>query len=353
MTRLFALWMAVSACVLGGCDAGKVGANGGDNNPNGYDPLNPPDPPFPDNPFPDDGTCGDINAVVSGVTPTIQLVVDQSGSMDSNFGSTSRWNAVYRTLMEDNGMVNRLQSGIRFGLTLYTSFNGDSGGQCPVLQNVAPKLENYNDMQAVIGPANPEDDTPTGATLAAVTDTLAAYAEPGPKIMILATDGEPDTCQIPDPQNQNEADIARQESLDATSRAFDKGIRTFVISVGDDVGANHLQQLANVGQGKSPDETMDPAEYYVALNPDDLVNAFGSIVGGAAGCVFTINGEVDPAKAQQGLVALDGQDLQQGVDWVMLDSKTFEVLGDACETVKDGNLHHISAVFPCGVIVID
>lgn len=352
MTRLFALWLAVSACVFGGCDAGNVG-NNGNNNPNGYDPLNPPDPPFPDNPFPDDGTCGDINAVVSGVTPTIQLVVDQSGSMTSNFGGMNRWEAVYSTLMADNGMVNRLQSGIRFGLTLYTSFDGDAGGTCPVLQNVTPKLDNYNDMQAVIGPASPEEDTPTGATIAAVTDNLAAYNEPGPKILVLATDGEPDTCQIPDPSNQTEADIARQESLDATSRAFDKGIRTFVISVGDDVGAQHLQEMANVGQGKQPNETMDPAAYYVALNPDELVGAFSTIVGGAAGCIFTINGEVDPAKAQQGLVSLDGTPLEQGTDWVMLDSKTFEVLGDACERVQDGDLHHISAVFPCGVIVID
>ena len=353
MTRLLALSLVIVACALAGCDAGSVGNN--NNNPNDYDPLNPPDPPFPDNPFPDDGTCGDINAIVNGTTPTIHLVVDQSGSMDSNFGSTNRWDAVYRTLMEDNGMVSRLQSGVRFGLTLYTSDDGNAGGVCPMLQSVQPKLDNFNAMNAIIGPARPEGDTPTGETINAVTDTLVAVTEPGPKIIIVATDGEPDTCEIPNPSNDSERSIAQNASITAAQRAFDKGIRTYVISVGDDVGADHLQQLANVGTGLPPAGGTggEQADYYVALNADDLVNAFGAIVGGVTGCVFTINGEVDPAKAGQGLVSVDGEPLEQGTDWVMLDSKTFEVIGAACDALQDGDLHHLSAVFPCGVIIID
>jgi len=351
MTRLLALSLVVAACAFGGCDAGLVGDN--NNNPNDYDPLNPPDPPFPDNPFPDDGTCGDINAIVNGITPTIQLVVDQSGSMSSDFGATNRWDAVYRTLMEGDGMVSRLQSGVRFGLTLYTSNDGNNGGVCPMLQNVQPRLDNYDAMNAIIGPAGPDGDTPTGASIHAVTDTLEAVNEPGPKIIIVATDGEPDTCAIPNPQNNAEATIAENESLDATARAFDKGIHTYVISVGDDVGANHLQQLANVGTGLPAAGGMTQAPYYVALNPDELVDAFGAIVGGVTGCVFTINGEVDPAKAGQGLVSVDGTPLEQGTEWVMRDSKTFEVLGAACDALQNGDLHHISAVFPCGVIIVE
>jgi hypothetical protein len=40
-------------------------------------------------------------------------------------------------------------------------------------------------------------------------------------------------------------------------------------------------------------------------------------------------------------------------EWRMIDGKTFEVLGAACDTIQDGDLHHISAVFPCGVIIVD
>lgn len=345
MTRLaLPLTFILSFALVGAC--GVDGIDGGDDDGSDLDPLNPPDPPFPDNPFPDDGTCGDLNAVVSGVTPTVELLIDQSGSMDADFGSMNRWQAVYRTLMDDNGVVSRLESGVRFGLSLYTSFDGNAGGQCPVLTQVSPALDNFAAMNAQFGPAGPEEDTPTGESIDAVSAQLQQFNEAGPKIIILGTDGEPDTCDEPDPQN------GQAQSVAAAQRAFEAGIRTYIISVGDEVGADHLQDMANAGVGLDPNGT-ENANYYVALNPDELVTAFQSIVGGVQGCVFTINGDVDPAKAAQGLVALDGEELEYGTDWVMLDGKTFEVLGDACDRIQDGDLHHVSAAFPCGVITID
>ncbi len=173
-----------------------------------------------------------------------------------------------------------------------------------------------------------------------------ADPNPGRKVIVLGTDGEPDTCAEPNPQN------GQDESIAAAQRAFDAGIRVYVVSVGDDVGEAHLQDMANAGAGLPVGGT-DNAEYFVALNPQELVDAFGTIVGGVAGCVFTINGEVDPAKASLGLVALDGDELEWGVDWEMLDGKTFEVYGEACEIIKDGSLHHVSAAFPCGTIIIE
>lgn len=324
-----------------GCTADSIGGGGGSD----LDPLNPPEPPFPEDPFPE-GTCGDVNVVVNGVTPNVQLLIDQSGSMAEEFGNTDRWDAVYRTLMGPDGVVPRLQSAVRFGLSLYTSFDGNNGGTCPVLTEVMPSLDNFAAMDARFAPAQPEADTPTGEALEATAAVMRDLDLPGPKIIVLGTDGEPDTCAVPNPSN------GQPESIAAAQRAFDNGIRTYVISVGDDVGESHLQDMANAGAGLAIGG-MDRATYYRALSPDDLVNAFGTIVGGVTGCIFTINGEVDPAKAAQGLVALDGRELTHGSEWVMLDGKTFEVLGGACDIIQDGNLHHVSAAFPCGVIVVD
>jgi len=338
----------LAASVVGGCGTGDLnnGAGGGDGEGGDLDPNNPPPSPFPDNPFPDDGTCGDINAVVDGLTPTVQLLIDQSGSMDADFGGSDRWNSVYSTLMDTNGVVNELQSTIRFGLSLFTSNGGNAGGTCPVITNVDAGLNNFAAIDTIFAGSGPEGDTPTGESIDAVIAQLQADPNPGRKVIVLGTDGEPDTCAEPNPQN------GQAESIAAAQRAFDAGMRVYIVSVGDEVGAQHLQDMANAGSGLAVGGT-DNAEYFVALNPQDLVDAFTTIVGGVAGCVFTINGQVDPAKASGGLVALDGNALEHGTDWTMLDGKTFEILGDSCEIIKDGSLHHVSAAFPCGTIIVD
>lgn len=354
MSKLKTVFPILFVSALAACGTGDLrnGAGDGGNNPSDLDPSNPPPSPFPDNPFPDDGTCGDINAVVDGLTPTVQLLIDQSGSMGQGFSNGDRWNAVYDTLMGNDGVVSRLQTTIRFGLSLYTSFDGNNGGVCPVLANVPASLDNFGPIDTIFGGSSPEGDTPTGESIDAVVDLLAADPNPGRKVIVLGTDGEPDTCADPNPANEQDAEVARNVSLAAAQRAFDAGIRVYVVSVGDQVGAQHLQDMANAGSGLAVGGTQN-AEYFVALSPQDLVDAFGTIVGGVAGCVFTINGEVDTAKGAQGLVALDGTELAYGTEWQMIDGKSFEVLGDACEIIKDGNLHHVSAAFPCGVIVID
>lgn len=349
---LLAAALPLAGALLPGCGAGDVNNNGGGDAGADLDPNNPPPTPFPENPFPEDGTCGDINAVVDGLTPTVQLLIDQSGSMDADFGNSDRWDSVYSTLMGNDGVVGGLQSTIRFGLSLYTSDGGDAGGTCPMLTSVNANLDNFGAIDAVYGGANPQGDTPTGESIDAVVDQLLANPNPGRKVIVLGTDGEPDSCAVPNPENEQEALQAQQISLDAAKRAFDAGIRVYIVSVGNQVGEQHLQDMANAGSGLEVGGA-DNAEYFVALNPQDLVDAFGTIVGGVAGCIFTINGQVDPAKASQGLVALDGNELEYNTDWVMLDGKTFEVLGDSCEIIKDGSLHHISAAFPCGTIVIE
>lgn len=354
-TRVFAVaaGLALAGCGLesatgaDGDGGGPGGGSGGD-----LDPLDPPDSPFGEDPFPDDGTCGDINVVVNGLTPTVQLLIDQSGSMREDFGGTNRWNAVYRTLMGGDGVVPTLDAAVRFGLTLYTSDGGNAGGQCPQLVDVAPELDNFEAMDAEFGPAGPAGDTPTGESIDAVAQALAAQPADGPKIIVLGTDGEPDSCDDPNPETEEGLEAAQALSVAAAERAYDAGIRTFVVSVGSEIGEDHLQDMANAGVGL-PVGGSEQAPYYVALDPEELVAAFQQIVGGVQGCVFTINGEVDPSKASQGRVALDGRELEYGSEWELLDGKTFEILGGACDTLQDGELHHVSAVFPCGAIDID
>ncbi len=289
--------------------------------------------------------CTEISVMVSPVIPTIVLQVDQSGSMTEDFSGQERWTALYETLMGPGGTVEVLQSDVRFGLAMYSSVDGFEGGMCPMLTEVPPALDNFDAIDAVYGPADPIDETPTGESLALVAQGLDAFAEPGPKAIVLATDGEPDTCAEPNPQN------GQPEVITAVQDAFDDGISTFVISVGTEVGADHLQDVANAGVGKALDDPM-PAPYYVALDAGDLVDAFHEIIGSFISCEIPIDGIVDLEQQCEGTLLLDGMEIACPADWDMLDESTIELLGASCDLWKDGGSHEIDATWPCGAINI-
>lgn len=289
--------------------------------------------------------CAEISVSVEPMIPTIVLLVDQSSSMYEDFSGETRWDALYETLMGGDGTVAMLESQVRFGLTLYSSENGDEGPQCPMLTEVAPALDNYDAIDAVYDPADPIDETPTGESLALVAATLADFPEPGPKAIVLATDGEPDTCATPNPQE------GQPESIQAAQDAFAAGISTYVISVGEEVGEDHLQDVANVGVGKEIDDP-NPAPFYIALDAGDLITAFEAIIGDFTSCEIPIEGIVELAEACEGTVMLDGMALTCPDDWTMLDESTIVLVGDACDTWKDGGSHAVGASWPCGSVSI-
>jgi hypothetical protein len=266
--------------------------------------------------------------------------------MTTDFDGQERWDAIYETLMDPaDGVVASLQSSVRFGLTLYSSVDGFEGGECPLLTTVEPALDNLGPIDAVFGSADPIDETPTGESLAAVAQALAAFEADGPKGIVLATDGEPDTCDVPNPQEGQDV------SLQAAEQAFDLGLTTFIISVGNEVGAEHLQQMANVGVGKDPDDPM-PAPYYQALDAQQLVDAFEEIIGTFVSCELLVDGEIDLGQACDGAVFLDGVELECGTDYEVPDPSIVRLLGDACATLQDGGQHTVDATWPCGAVEI-
>ena len=240
-----------------------------------------------------------------------------------------------------NGVVTQLEDEVRFGMALYTSNNGMFGGTCPMLDEVAPDFGNRDAMNAAYSMPLPDGDTPTGEAIAAVAASLASE-ENTARAILLATDGEPDTCAVPDPQE------GQPLSVTAVLDAYEAGIKTFVVSVGEEVSAMHLQELANVGVGKAPNDP-DPAPYYQALNAQDLIEDFDQIVNGFVSCEFAIDGIVDIDAACQGRVLLDGVEIDCGTDWHVPEESTLELLGEACATLQDGGDHTVDAT--CQVIM--
>jgi hypothetical protein len=300
-------------------------------------------------------TCAGVQVDLSLLIPTVLLLIDQSGSMSENFGGQTRWEAVESALCDPGqGVVPALQDEIRFGVSLYTSHGGFGGGECPILQVVAPSLGNGGAIADLIGRNGPDGDTPTGESLIATADLLKAIPpDPlnpgGANLIVLATDGEPDTCDQPNPQN------GQADSIAGAQYAFGRGIRVVVLSVGRDVSAPHLQDMANAGSGL-PVDGPDEAPYYVADDPAGLLASFDEIVQGARACVFALNGRVDPPEyARYGSVSLNGEPLgfEDPDGWRLIDASTLELLGAACQTFLASEQVSLTATFPCGAIAVD
>lgn len=287
------------------------------------------------------GSCPGVSITFAPTTPTVLLMVDQSGSMNDPFEGGSRWDVLYDTLMDDDGIVASLEDQVRFGFSLYT---GDAGGTCPRLAEVDIALGNYAAIEAVYDPANPGGETPTGDSIMALLPELVAFAEPGPKAIVLATDGEPDTCEVPNPQQ------GQGEAIAAAQAAFSMGVSLYIIAVGDDVTTDHQQDMANAGVGR-PLDTDNDAPFYEANDQQALEDAFLEIINGVRSCVLTLDGTVDPERADEGHVFLDGMELgfEEPNGWRLNSPTEIELLGTSCEAIQDGN-HTVTGEFGCGII---
>ena len=79
-------------------------------------------------------SCPNVTVTFEKCMPTVVLVVDQSGSMEAKFGGGTRWTVARDALINPtNGVVKILEKEVRFGLAMYTSKSGSSGGACPLL----------------------------------------------------------------------------------------------------------------------------------------------------------------------------------------------------------------------------
>jgi len=298
--------------------------------------------------------CADVYLDSRLATPNVIMLVDQSGSMNSDFGSGTRWSVLRNSLLAmPDGFIYDLQAQVRFGLALYSARAEPDDqpvmGECPIMTTVLPPaLNNYDAINAIYGPADPIDETPTGESIDWVVRTVTGAPDPSadPTIIVLATDGEPDTCAQPNPQE------GQAEAVAAAQRAFAAGIRLYIISVGEGtVSASHQQDMANAGIG-APAGASSP--YWVAGDDAGLRDALRTIIGGEISCDVTLRGRIDASMACSGTVLLNGMSIpcDDPNGWVVVDDSHIRLQGTACETVMNGDAVTLEARFPCDVILI-
>lgn len=310
-------------------------------------------------------TCARASVGVTRLVPTVQVVVDASGSMAEPFaGCATRWECLREALIGERGLIAQLEGAVSFGLTLY-------GGQiakvedgmvtdvinamCPRVLHVPAALENLAAIALPYGKANPGGGTPTAEALAPIIDALPDVAlaldrDIGAQIILLVTDGDPNACTDPVMTSYGPTEA---QAL----RAQQKHIKLFALTVADDQNTAHLQRMANLGAGLTAD-AVPGAPYFEPTNAEDLSQTLLDIVADAVGCEVKLEGQVSiaaPGDECRGEVTLDGEPIgcNESDGWRLLDPSTLQLQGEACRRFKLDASVLLSANFPCDLLKVE
>jgi hypothetical protein len=305
---------------------------------------------------PIDSSCPSVRFAAAKTIPTVELLIDQSLSMDEDYGGVTRWNAMRSALVDPtNGVVKKLEGQVVFGAALYSARSNNNVGvpPCPAVTKRPRALNNFAAIRQLLNGSDPIQDTPTAASIDDIRADFAATppAQGSPPIIVLATDGLPDTCANPNPGNQGEQDAANAVTVAAAQAAYAAGIKLFFLFVGDVRQAGtHPQRMANAGAGKDP--VTGTEKPYTAMNPAQLTAQFDTIIGNVVSCDLRLSGRVNASEGPGGNVTLNGNPLAYGTDWTLdADGFTIHLLGAACTTLKTTPNAVVDATFSCGAVI--
>ncbi len=296
-----------------------------------------------------DTNCPNVHLTASHTTPSVELLIDRSGSMGMNDILPTRYDALHTALTGTNGAVTQTQGSVYFGAAL---FSGDEI-TCPPGSNldgysVPRALNNASAIDTLISNNSPGGDTPTAEWITAITADWAAHPPPmgSPPITLLSTDGEPNSCSDPTPNDP--------PSIAAAQASYAAGIKLYIIGLAG-LNLQFLQDMANAGTGKPTGQAPGCATcspYYTANDPTSLAAAFQAIIGGVLSCDLTLSGMVDPSQANQGIVTLNGMMLTYGTDWTLdPNGMVIHLSAAACDMLKNSPNPTVDAQFPCGAVI--
>lgn len=214
---------------------------------------------------------------------------------------------------------------------------------------VKPKLNALAEISASYPATETGASTPTHYALLELQKLIKASgpSKLGPTYVVLATDGKPNFCDFHD--GMASSDATEQQARNTVAELAASGTKLFAISMaGNDAGLQaHLSDLATAGAtGKGA---------FTPTSKDELAKALSSIIGQTASCDLSIEGRVQPGRECTGTVTLDGATLQcDGKDGYRLkeDRQTLELLGDACNQLRNKPSAKLVATFPCDHVVL-
>jgi hypothetical protein len=187
-------------------------------------------------------------------------------------------------------------------------------------------------IQTNIASTSPSGSTPTARAITAATSYLKTVTDANAKVILLATDGEPN-CRSGSSSGTSDVD----GTLTAIDAALTAGYKVYVIGIGPEVG--NLDNFALAG---------GTDHYFPANSAADLANALAAISKAVSSCTFELS-ETPPDPANVA-VYLDGalvpMDANNG--WAFASTaKTVVLTGATCEKVTSGEASKVQVLFGC------
>ena len=324
--------------------------------------------------------CSQLEITFERQTPTALLIVDRSSSQWDEPNPT--WDPMRQGIIN---VVRDVQADIRVGVVTYT---GQNGGACPDLfptmdqvsfgQNNLPAVESA--INAVTEPTY-KGETPTAATIQQALPALLADPSPGEKVMLLVTDGDPDFCNDPDRVCAMDAVIGEVQY------AYSQNVSTAVFGLRRaELSEQHLRDVANAGAGQpvalppgiatvenlrqrcannpvgSKLGTYSPqagnAQFFQANAIDEvaLSQALDAVIYGIRSCIFELDGAVEINPERVGLAKITiagGAPLVFGDanGWTLRTPTQVELVGNACQELKNPATSGVAFDFPCDVLI--
>jgi hypothetical protein len=234
-----------------------------------------------------------------GGPPVVDLVLDGSSSMFENEG----WAQAYDALVT-SGTLAAFENQLELGFAI---FQGDPLAQTteddpacatitetPFASEYSAGVTEVMDAVAATWMVDVKWETPTGHAIRRATTGLAAVdaLEGTRKYILLLTDGEPNTCAVPDPQ------CGQDSVIKAVQDARAAGIRTVIVALGDlalglsgcpsyaRCGDEHVQDVANAGAGLPVEPPDDNYRYTGCHNTTNELAATYAAVGGGGTARF-------------------------------------------------------------------
>lgn len=305
-------------------------------------------------------SCVDGLVRAIAVPPKVVLVLDGSCSMSTDYpangaqsasrctrNANGRWTALRNALVGQQGVVPKLDKAIAFGLVVY-----GTQPRCPIPgRSVDPALGNSARIQAGLPQVQPGMNTPTGPALDWVYDNMITAPRAGqrgaPQIVILATDGEPNSCGGIGFGLGGNTETNYQPSIDAVKKGTSKGATTYVISLADAVGPfhDHLKELANLGDPSANGS----AKLYEPASPDQLTEALATLAAAALSCEIELGGAILLDRACDGMITLGGKPLtcNDPDGWAPIDERHIRLQGKACDELQANTTMVVEAKFAC------
>lgn len=259
-------------------------------------------------------SAGDVSVV--RLTPAVHFILPNSAAMNNPFGATTQtvWSAVLAVFRAAATTLERLQSSVRFGMTMFTA----QTGACPTVNQIPPALGNAAAIQSLVQASAPVADMPLGDVLTALNGATTGV-DPAGVVYLHIVPNVPDTCAVPNPN------MGQPEALAATAMAFSSfAIRSDAIGLSD-LALTFPNDLAAVGGG---------GNVWTARDGASLTAAFEQAVRAAPCRVSLTDGQVSGCDAT---VTLAGVSLvcDDPNGWRAIDPTTIEILGISCAQMHE------------------